>query len=424
MRRLSAIRLLAKADLDRFLAQTISRLRWVTIAALFAIALVQPAAGRGGLPEWALVAGFAGYNLVLDLVRRRWPAKPSFAWAAVLDVPAVGLVYLLSAQPGGPLFVLVLLAAAQTTAFMTLPGGLLYSGVLGAIVALVEPTLPLWTGTPADGRALSGRLVALGVVGVGMGALTRRLEQDQEAAQSMLDETSRLEALDRLRADFVATVSHDLRTPLTAARAALVLVDASAGHALRADERELLANARRNVERLGLLIDDLLAYNQLAAGTLRLDREPLDLRAVATDAMAAVLPLLQATGQTLEIDLPAPLPSLGDAARLEQVFLNLLANAHRHTPPGTRISVSGRIAATEVHVRVADDGPGIPTGELEAIFGRFYRRDPHAGGSGLGLVIARAIVDLHGGRLWAESRPGAGASFFVALPRYEGGGEP
>jgi len=219
-------------------------------------------------------------------------------------------------------------------------------------------------------------------------------------------------------------VSHDLRTPLTAARAALVLVEASAGNELRADERDLLANARRNVERLGLLIDDLLASNQLEAGTLRLDREPLDLRAVVTDAMAAVQPLLQANGQMLEIDLPEPLPTEGDAARLEQVFLNLLANAHKHTPPGTHIRVTGRGEHDTILLAVADDGPGIPAEELDAIFGRFYRREPDAGGSGLGLAIARAIVVLHQGRLWAESEPGAGTRFWVSLPRVDGEGDP
>ncbi len=220
MRRFTAIRLLTKTDLDRFLLRTISLLRWVTIAMLLLIALAQPVAGRGPLPEWALIALFGVYNLVLDLLRRRWPGGRSFAWAAVFDVLAVGLVYYFSSQPGGPLFVLLVLAAAQTTAFMTLAGGLLYAGVLAAITALVDPTLPLWTGVPADMRSLSGRLVALGLIGVGMGALTRRLEQEQTAAQSMIDETTRLETLDQVRADFVATVSHDLRTPLTAARAA------------------------------------------------------------------------------------------------------------------------------------------------------------------------------------------------------------
>ena len=419
MRRLAASRLLTKRDLDHFLERTISRLRWATIAALLAISLVQPSAGRAAVPDWALLAAFAGYNLLVELMRRRVSSLSAFAWFAVLDLPVVALVYLNCSQPGGPLFALLVMAAVQTTVIMTLTGSLLYTGALAAITIAVEPTLPLWTGTLTEMRELSARLVVLALVGVGMGMLTRRLEAERAAGESMLDQAAQLEDLDRLRADFVSTVSHDLRTPLTAARAGLVLLDASAGGGLQADQRDLLANARRNVERLGLLIDDLLAYNQLEAGTLPLDREPVDLRAVVADAMAAIHPMIVAKGQTLELDLPEPLPSEGDAGRLEQVVLNVLANAANHTPPGTRIVVVGRAAGAEVIVSVRDNGPGIPSRELEAIFRRFYRLAAEVGGSGLGLAIARGIVELHGGRMWAESSPGEGAAFSIALPRYQ-----
>jgi len=343
----------------------------------------------------------------------------AFTWFAVLDLPVVALVYLNCSQPGGPLFALLVMAAVQTTVIMTLTGSLLYTGALAAITIAVEPTLPLWTGTLTEMRELSARLVVLALVGVGMGMLTRRLEAERAAGESMLDQAAQLEDLDRLRADFVSTVSHDLRTPLTAARAGLVLLDASAGGGLQADQRDLLANARRNVERLGLLIDDLLAYNQIEAGTLPLDREPVDLRAVVADAMAAIHPMIVAKGQTLELDLPEPLPSEGDVGRLEQVVLNVLANAANHTSPGTRIVVVGRAAGTEVIVSVRDNGPGIPSRELEAIFRRFYRLAAEVGGSGLGLAIARGIVELHGGRMWAESSPGEGSAFSIALPRYQ-----
>jgi len=419
MRRLAASRLLTKRDLDHFLERTISRLRWATIAALLAISLVQPSAGRAAVPDWALLAAFAGYNLLVELMRRRVSSLSAFAWFAVLDLPVVALVYLNCSQPGGPLFALLVMAAVQTTVIMTLTGSLLYTGALAAITIAVEPTLPLWTGTLTEMRELSARLVVLALVGVGMGMLTRRLEAERAAGESMLDQAAQLEDLDRLRADFVSTVSHDLRTPLTAARAGLVLLDASAGGGLQADQRDLLANARRNVERLGLLIDDLLAYNQIEAGTLPLDREPVDLRAVVADAMAAIHPMIVAKGQTLELDLPEPLPSEGDAGRLEQVVLNVLANAANHTPPGTRIVVVGRAAGAEVIVSVRDNGPGIPSRELEAIFRRFYRLAAEVGGSGLGLAIARGIVELHGGRMWAESSPGEGAAFSIALPRYQ-----
>lgn len=421
VKRMKAVTLLTTPALDRFLVRTIARLRWATIGAVLLISLVQPAAGRFRVPEWGLVVGFALYNLLLDGVRRRFPGRRPLAVAAVLDLPAVGLVYLGCSQPGGPLFTLIVLAAVQTTAFMTLPGTVLYTGALAAITAVVEPTLPLWTGNLVDMRSMTARVVVLVLVGVGMGILTRRLEREQTAARSMLAEAERLANADEARGAFVASVSHDLRTPLTAARAALVLLDASAGSGLRGGERDLLANGLRNVERLDRLIADLLTHNQLEAGILRLDCAPLDLRVVVTEAMAAVHPLIRSRGQVVEFDLPDALWVDGDAARLEQVFLNLLHNAHQHTPTGTRIIVSGRVAPDGVVVAVADDGAGIPPTELEAIFRRFHRLGN--GGSGLGLAIARAIVEMHGGRVSAANGRDGGAVLRVALPRNAPGGE-
>ncbi len=249
-------------------------------------------------------------------------------------------------------------------------------------------------------------------------------KQAEGALQTARSEAERLEELDRLRDDFIATVSHDLRTPLTAARAALILLQTTAIEPHRADERALVDNARRNIERLNLLIEDLLTLNRFEAGTLRLDVEPLDLRAVVTDAMAAVHPLIREKGQLLEVDLMEPLPTKGDLRRLEQVLVNLLANAHHHTPTGTRITISGRIMDSEVVLSVRDTGPGIPPEELERIFQRFHRLTSAEGGSGLGLAIARSLVHLHHGRIWAESRLGAGATVCVALPHYANGAQP
>jgi signal transduction histidine kinase len=136
-----------------------------------------------------------------------------------------------------------------------------------------------------------------------------------------------------------------------------------------------------------------------------------------------VQPLLAQKGQSLQIDLPEPLPVLGDARRLEQVVVNLLANAHRHTPAGTRVVVEGRATATLIHIVVLDDGPGIPSESLEDIFRRFYRLNSGTTGSGLGLAITHSLVELHGGRIWVESAPGQGAAFHIDLPHapgYEG----
>jgi PAS domain S-box-containing protein len=232
-----------------------------------------------------------------------------------------------------------------------------------------------------------------------------------------LRDISERRALERMRRDFVAKVTHDLRTPLTAIRAGLGALATTADPRLRPDERNLLANTRRNADRLGSLIEDLLALNQLDAGVLHLDRAALDLRTVATSAAAAVQALIQEKEQTLELDLPEPLPVDGDRRRLERVVINLLANAHRHTPAGTRIAVSGRVAAADVLLTVGDDGPGIAAEEVDRVFAPFYRLTPMGAGSGLGLAIVRGIVELHEGRVWVESCSGKGARFNVALPR-------
>jgi signal transduction histidine kinase len=150
-----------------------------------------------------------------------------------------------------------------------------------------------------------------------MAILNRRLALEQALAHTAHNQAERLATLSNLRVDFIATISHELRTPLTAARVALVLLDASAADRHQPDEQRLLDNARRNIERLSLLIGDLLTRNQLEAGTLQLDRQACDLRAVVTNGMAAVYSLVQEKGQSLEMDLPEPLPIVGDSSRLE-----------------------------------------------------------------------------------------------------------
>jgi signal transduction histidine kinase/CheY-like chemotaxis protein len=213
----------------------------------------------------------------------------------------------------------------------------------------------------------------------------------------------------------LAALAHELRTPLTSLQLAFGLLDAGDG-ALPPAARGVLAIGRRNAQRLATLVEDLLAADQLDAGALAIRRAPLDLRAVVAEAATAIAPLLAEQGQTLALALPAPLPLAGDARRLGQVVANLLANAHRHTPRGSRIAVAGRVAGDEVVLTVSDDGPGIPDGELERIFARHHRAGA-TGGAGLGLAIARELAARHGGRLWAERPPGGGAAFHLALPR-------
>ena len=419
MKQLATFKFFVRSDVDRFIERTIFRVRWATIAGLFLLSLVEPTAGRTRAPEWALILVFAGYNLLVERAGDHLPGPPSFVWVAILDLPASALLYLTCNEPGGPLFVFLVLAAAQSMAFMTLGGSLLYTSAIAFIAAAIEPTFSNWAATLHDIRALVARLIILALVGVGMSTLTRRLLTEQSSALSMLDQTERLATLDRLRTDFIASVSHELRTPLTAARAGLGMFELSVADRIESDERDLLANTRRNVERLSLLIDDLLAYNQIEAGTLHLDSELLDLRIIVVDAAAAVHPLIHSKGQIIELDLPEALPHRGDGGRLEQVMLNVIANAHQYTQRGGRISVVGRVQGDVVQLSIVDNGPGIPVVELDAIFKRFYRLARGDSGSGLGLAVARGVVELHGGRIWAESAMRTGAAFHIELPRAE-----
>ncbi len=408
----------------RFLDRALFRLEAATIAVLLLVTLMRPATGLFGIPAWGLVLFIGAYSLLANLLEHRSPSQRSFVSKSLLDLPVTGLVYLLAGEPGGPLFILFILAVDCAAASMTPRGTVLYTAAAVVVAASIDLILATGSPTSIDVWPLITRLILLALVGLGMAVVMRRLLLEREAARSVRDQAERLGELDRLRADFVASVSHDLRTPLTAARAGLGMLEMGAADLLPPDERELLRDARINIERLGLLIDDLLAYNQMEAGTLRLDLQPLDLRAIALGAVPSVHVLIRQKGQELEIDLPEPLPTEGDPRRLEQVVMNLLVNAHRHTPSGTRIRISGGLPDGEVLLSVCDDGPGIPGAELEAVFGRYHRIAAVDAGSGLGLAIVKGIVELHGGRIWAESEPGRGATFHIALPRYRNGDEP
>ncbi len=408
--------------LYRYLRKALTRLRWGTLAALLLITVAQPATGYLNLPAWLLVLAFAAYSGLMYLLQVRLERLRSFRLLAILDLPVAGALYLLANEAGGPLFILLFLVLGSAAVIMTLRDSLLYTAATAITAAAIDTMLGYWSPVGGDVRKLATRVVMLALVGAGTAILARRLALEYEATAESRGTVERLAERAEMRAEFLATVTHDLRTPLTAVSAGLGMLKISSDSRLRADEQDLLVNVRRNVERLSVLIDDLLTFNQLGSGSMQLDREPVDLRSIVLDSVSGVHPLIHEKGQTLELDLPEPLPIMGDARRLEQVVVNLLANGSRHTPAGTRILISGRIQDGSVLLTVMDTGGGIPQDELDAIFQRFYRLRPGLleGGSGLGLAIARALIDAHGGRIWAESDVGQGTTFHISLPRYQG----
>ena len=230
------------------------------------------------------------------------------------------------------------------------------------------------------------------------------------------DETGE-RAVEQARSTFVATVSHELRTPLAGIYgAALTLQREDA--ALAPDQRKLLlAIVATEAERLARIVDEILVAAQLEAGPVYVAEEHVDVRELAESVLASAR---RRTSHALELDAPEEVPpAVGDEQKLRQVLTNLVENATKYAPPGTRVEVALSTAADRVTMRVRDEGPGIPPAERERIFEKFYRLDPDhvsgVAGTGLGLYIARELVERMGGEIGVEEGNGPGATFSVAL---------
>ena len=396
-------------------------LRWVVIIAIIVITATWPFMTRVGYPVWAFALLFGAYNVVIYLLRARSTWLRSHAQIAVLDLPVAAFLYYMGQGPSGPLFAFFYLGVVTAALSMSIRHSAMYTASTIVVVMVVTPTHPGWTDAAADPRQLGVRLLTLVVLGIGGAILADRLKQALLAAQTGRDEAMRLKALQQVRREFFATAAHDLKTPLTAVKAGVGLLSLRRSEWVEPSEQDLLNNVSRNTESLEVLINDFILLNELETNTLTIRREAIDLRAVVAEALSTVLLLVQKKGQFLEVDIPGPLPVSGDMHRLEQVVVNVVFNAHHHTPSGTRIEIIGEAREDECLITVRDTGPGIVKEDLEHVFERFNRSVSPGSGSGLGLSIARSIVELHDGRIWAESEQGHGASFYIALPREKTG---
>jgi signal transduction histidine kinase/CheY-like chemotaxis protein len=260
------------------------------------------------------------------------------------------------------------------------------------------------------------------------------LKQAQEDLQQANVELARLsdrlrvlhhiaEEARRAKEEFVANVSHELRTPLNMIIGFSEMMVRSPevyGHTL---SPQLLADVEvilRNSQHLASLVNDVLDLSRVDAGRMALSREWVSVREIVGAAIVAVEPLFQSKGLVVQTEIPDGLPQVFcDRTRLRQVILNLLSNAGRFTPHGgavLRAWTKGR----ELYIAVEDTGPGIPLEAQERIFEPFWQSDAGAtaqyGGSGLGLAVSKRFVEMHGGKMWIESQPGKGATFFTSWP--------
>lgn len=225
--------------------------------------------------------------------------------------------------------------------------------------------------------------------------------------------------LDRLKSDFVGTVSHELRTPLSAIKGFLELVvDGEAGP-INETQREFLDIAVRNSDRLGALINDLLDVSRIESDRLEMKSEPVDLAAVLADVGATFRHEAYTKGLVLREEVPELPLVRGDKSRLIQVFCNLVSNAIKYTPKG-EIGIRAALGADGVEVIVYDSGIGLTPEERAQLFTKFFRGSnpvvTESRGTGLGLVIAKAILQAHNATIDVESRPGEGTRFRVVLP--------
>jgi signal transduction histidine kinase len=225
--------------------------------------------------------------------------------------------------------------------------------------------------------------------------------------------------LERLRDAFVGAVSHELRTPLTSISGFVELL-ADEEEGLSTSGRSYLKVLRRSTIRLQRIVEDLLLVAQIEANRLDLERAPADLGELAAATIEAARPAALAKGVELRLDASPSLPLEADAERLRQVLDHLVSNALKFTPEGGSVTLSASNGGDRVRVDVTDTGIGIPRDEIGQLFSRFYRASTATrraiSGTGLGLVIASAIVERHQGTISLESREGEGTRVTVSLP--------
>ncbi|MGQ9662707.1 MAG: ATP-binding protein, partial [Kiritimatiellia bacterium] len=238
----------------------------------------------------------------------------------------------------------------------------------------------------------------------------------------VINDVTRVKRLETVRQDFVANVSHELKTPITALKACVETI-AERNRWTDEEERRFIAMLCRQVDRLSAIVEDLLILSRIEhdAQRGRISLEPGSVTAVLRRvAQAFSLPAVEKR-ITLSVECPDELTAPINASLLEQAVGNLIDNAIKYSEPDTRVLVSGRVCGDEIEIRVSDQGPGIERKHLPRIFERFYRvdqaRSRALGGTGLGLAIVKHIVIAHSGQVFVESTPGQGSVFIIRIPR-------
>jgi len=272
-------------------------------------------------------------------------------------------------------------------------------------------------------------LVSTGIVAGTGQLLLYRTHRETTLNQLRLEETKsnleqahdQLKQLDKFKSELFANITHEFKTPLAMVLAPLELILQGEMGQLSAAQQTTFQSMFRSGLKLLKMIGDLLDLSKLEDSKLRLKVAEHDLAEYLRTLVAQVEPLAHRKGIQFRLEIEPPACAVWcDLERMERVFLNLLSNATKFTPPGGHITVTLRETGERAFVTVQDDGPGFPPDKAQQIFERFYQVDMGGtrryGGTGIGLALAKEIVELHGGRIWATSRRGQGSTFFFVIP--------
>ncbi len=291
-----------------------------------------------------------------------------------------------------------------------------FTGLLGVVLAFIlSYYLSSRISKPLAQLTDATRGVAAGDYGRGVDVRGgREVEELAEAFNTLSESLARNESL---RKKMVTDISHELRSPLAVQRGHLEALEDGVIEL----SPEVLSVLMENNELLSRLVEDLRQLALVDAGQLELDLMPLDMGETLRTAAAVFEREAAAKGVEVEVEVEPGLPhALADQGRIHQVLHNLFSNALRYNPQGGRIKASACRREGVVMVSVEDNGPGIEPGELPYVFDRFYRTDRsrtrETGGSGLGLSIAKGLVEAQGGRIWVESEPGKGTAIRFTVP--------
>jgi signal transduction histidine kinase len=325
---------------------------------------------------------------------------------ALVNVLTTSALMFLNAHDLGLLLLLLGFAAVISLAFAYV--------VAGALTQQVQQLSS--AARRLAGGALETRVGLRGSDEIGQLAATF-----DDMAERLEQAFARQRALETSRRELVTAVSHDLRTPLATSRA---MVEALADGVVTdpVDVRRYLKLILQEIQHLSRLIDDLFELSQIDSGALRLEPIRLEVADLVLETVAAYQLAAVERDIRLRQELDVDSASIqADPERLQRVLRNLLDNALRHTPPGGAVEVHAGADTAHVTLSVEDSGPGVPPEQLERIFDRFYRgeasRHRETGGAGLGLAIARGLVQAHHGRIWAEPSGLGGVAIRLELPR-------